>query len=166
MSIIYARRSVRKFQPRDVSEDTILEIIRAAMHAPSAGNEQPWHFVVIKNQSTKEKIAEIHPYAKSVISAPVAVIVCADLSSVKYPGFWVQDCAAATENILLRAAELGLGAVWCGIYPDELRVESFRKFLGLPKDIVAFSLIPIGYPAEKPGTVDRFRKDRLHFERW
>lgn len=166
MSIIYLRRSVRKYQPKDVGEELVIELLKAAMHAPSAGNEQPWHFVVIKSQDKRQKIAEIHPYARMVLQAPVAILVCGDLSLEKYKGFWVQDCSAATLNILLRAAELGLGSVWCGIYPDEARVRAFEELFGLPENVIPFSLVPVGYPAEVPKPVDRFKPERIHFETW
>lgn len=166
MSIIYQRRSIRKYQDREVEDELLLEIIRAAMHAPSAGNEQPWHFVVVKNRETKERIVQVHPYAKMLLKSPAAVVVCADLNLIKFGDFWVQDCSAATQNILLRATELGLGAVWCGVYPDQERVENLRKILNLPEHVIAFSLVCVGYPAEKPEPVDRFKKERIHFERW
>ncbi|MGJ8455315.1 nitroreductase family protein [Pseudothermotoga sp. U03pept] len=166
MSTIYQRRSIRKYQDKDIEEELILEVIRAAMHAPSAGNEQPWHFVVIKDRETKEKIVQSHPYAKMILKAPVAVVICADLTLVKFGEFWVQDCSAATQNMLLRATEVGLGAVWCGVYPDEARVTAFGRILNLPKNVVAFSLVCIGYPAENPEPVDRFKQERIHFERW
>ncbi len=166
MSVIYQRRSIRKYQDREVEDELVLEIIKAAMYAPSAGNEQPWHFIVIKNREIKQKIAQIHPYAKMLLKAPVAVVVCADLNLIKYGDFWVQDCSAATQNMLLRATELGLGTVWCGIYPDQERVKGLGTLLNLPDHVVAFSLVCVGYPAEKPEPVDRFKKDRIHFERW
>jgi len=166
LSIIYSRRSVRKYQQREVEDELIIELLRAAMHAPSAGNEQPWHFVVIKSKEKRQAVAQIHPYAQMVLQAPVAILVCADLNLEVYKGFWVQDCSAATMNILLRAAELGLGTVWCGVYPNKERVENFRKLFDLPEHVVPFSLVPVGYPAETPKPVDRFRADRIHFEVW
>lgn len=166
MSTIYLRRSIRKYQQKDVSEELIIELLRAAMHAPSAGNEQPWHFVVIRSEDRKQRIAEIHPYAQMVTQAPVAILVCGDLSLEKYKGFWIQDCSAATLNILLRATELGLGSVWCGIFPNEERVRAFKGFFNLPENVIPFSLVPVGYPAETPKPVDRFKPERIHFETW
>lgn len=166
MSTIYLRRSIRKYLQKDVSEELIIELLRAAMHAPSAGNEQPWHFVVIRSEDRKRRIAEIHPYAQMVTQAPVAILVCGDLSLEKYKGFWIQDCSAATLNILLRATELGLGSVWCGIFPNEERVRAFKGFFNLPENVIPFSLVPVGYPAETPKPVDRFKPERIHFETW
>ncbi len=166
MSIIYQRRSIRKFIDREVPDELVVEVIRAAMHAPSGCNQQPWHFVVVKDPKTKEKIVEIHPYAKAVLSAPVAVLVCGDPSLEKCKGFWVQDCSAATENLLLRAVELGLGAVWCGVYPDPEKIKKFSQLFNLPDHVIPFALVPIGYPAEKPTPEDRFKPERIHWERW
>jgi len=166
VSIIYLRRSVRKYQNKDVGDEIVTELLRAAMHAPSAGNAQPWHFIVIRSEEKKQRIAEVHPYARMVLQAPVAILVCADPGLEIYKGFWVQDCSAATMNILLRAVELGLGAVWCGVYPNEERVEAFRKIFGLPEHVVPFSIVPVGYPAETPKPVDRFKPERIHYEAW
>lgn len=166
MSIIYSRRSVRNYQNKEVEHALVMELLRAAMHAPSAGNAQPWHFVVVRSAEKKQSIAQVHPYAKMVLQAPVVILVCADPTLEIYKGFWVQDCSAATMNILLRAVELGLGAVWCGIYPNEERVKAFRKIFNLPEHVVPFSLVPVGYPAEAPKPVDRFKPERIHFEVW
>ncbi|PLV57352.1 nitroreductase family protein [Thermotoga sp. SG1] len=166
MSIVYKRRSIRKYQKKDVPDELVKEVIRAAMHAPSACNQQPWHFVVIKDAETRKKVAEIHPHAKMILEAPVAILVCGDPSLEKCKGFWVQDCSAAVENLLLRAAELGLGAVWCGVYPREDRVKSFQKLLGIPDHVIPFALVPMGYPAEQPILEDRFKPERIHYEKW
>lgn len=166
MSIIYRRRSIRKYQKKDVPDELVGEIIRAAMHAPSACNQQPWHFVVIRNEETKKKIAEIHPHAQMSAEAPVVILVCGDPTLEKCKGYWVQDCSAAVENLLLRATELGLGAVWCGVYPREERVKAFRELLGIPEHVVPFALVPVGYPAEHPVQVDRFKPERIHYEKW
>lgn len=166
MSIIYQRRSIRKFVDREVPDELVVEVIRAAMHAPSGCNQQPWHFVVVKDPKTREKIAEIHPYAKAVLSAPVAILVCGDPSLEKCKGFWVQDCSAATENLLLRAVELGLGTVWCGVYPDPEKIKKFSQLFNLPDHVIPFALVPLGYPAEKPVPEDRFKPERIHWERW
>ncbi|HBF11314.1 nitroreductase family protein [Thermotoga neapolitana] len=166
MSIVYKRRSIRKYQRKDVPDELVKEVIRAAMHAPSACNQQPWHFVVIRDAETRKKVAEIHPHAKMILEAPVAILVCGDPSLEKCKGFWVQDCSAAVENLLLRAAELGLGAVWCGVYPREDRVKSFQKLLGIPEHVIPFALVPMGYPAEQPTPEDRFKPERIHYEKW
>ncbi|PLV59119.1 nitroreductase family protein [Thermotoga sp. KOL6] len=166
MSIIYKRRSIRKYQKKDVPDELVIELIRAAMHAPSACNQQPWHFVVIRDERTKRKIAELHPYAKMAAEAPVVILVCGDPTLEECKGFWVQDCSAAVENLLLRAAELGIGTVWCGVYPNKERVKNFRKLLEIPEHVIPFALVPVGYPAEHPEPEDRFKPERIHYEKW
>ncbi len=163
---ILTRRSIRIYRDEPLPDLVIYELLRTGMAAPSAGNEQPWHFVVIKDKGTLLRITEIHPYSQMLKEAPVAVLVCGDLILEKHRGFWVQDCSAATENILIAARAKELGAVWLGIYPRENRVKGLRKLLDIPDNIVPFSLIPIGYPAEDKGREDRFNEDRIHLEKW
>lgn len=166
VSFICKRRSIRKYQEKEVEQEKVLELLKAAMCAPSAWNQQPWHFIVIRDRIKKQQIAEVHPYAKMVAQAPVCIIVCCDLSLVKSEKFWPQDCSAATENILIRATELGLGSVWCGVYPDEERINGLKKLFSLPKNIIPFSVIAIGYPAEEPKPVEKFKPERIHYEGW
>ncbi len=163
---ILTRRSIRIYRDEPLPDLVIYELLRTGMAAPSAGNEQPWHFVVIKDKGTLQRITEIHPYSQMLKEAPVAVLVCGDLILEKHKGFWAQDCSAATENILIAARAKELGAVWLGIYPRENRVKGLRKLLDIPDNIVPFSLIPIGYPAEDKGREDRFNEDRIHLEKW
>jgi len=166
LEALYTRRSIRKYQPDKVPEDLLRSMLAAAMSAPSANNAQPWQFVVITDAGLLAEIPKVHPYAAMAKEAPLAVVVCGDLSLEVSPGYWVVDCAAAVENLLLAAHALGLGAVWCGVYPKEERIRAFQKFLGLPKHVLPHSLIPVGYPAEKHGRVDRYREDRVHHDRW
>ena len=121
---IVSRRSIRKYTTEPVSDEDIEALLNAAMHAPSAVNEQPWHFVVVKDQETLAAIPQISPTAPMVKNAPVAIAVCADKDLEKFPGLWVQDCSAATENMLLAATARGLGAAWTAVYPFEDRVEA------------------------------------------
>jgi nitroreductase len=163
---ILTRRSIRKFTDQPVSPEMIRGLLEAAMSAPSAGNEQPWQFIVLTERQTLDAIPSFHPYAAMVRDVSVAIVVCGDVALEKYKGFWVQDCSAATQNILLAAHEMGLGAVWTGIYPMEERVEGMRRLLGLPEHVIPLALIPIGYPAQKAGRQDRFREERIHNDRW
>jgi nitroreductase len=163
---ILSRRSIRKFTGEPVSENDLKEILTAAMSAPSAGNEQPWHFVVINERGILDEIPKHHPYSAMVREAPLAVLVCADLDLETRPGYWVQDCAAATENLLLAVHAKGLGAVWLGVYPREERVKGLSGLLGLPERVVPFSLVPVGRPAEKKPPADRYDPARIHFNRW
>ncbi len=163
---IHTRRSIRRYTGEDVSEDVVKEILAAAMTAPSANNQQAWQFIVITDKKILEKIPEIHQYAKMAPKAALVILVCADLSLVKSEGFWVQDCSAATQNILLAAHALGLGAVWCGVYPREEKVNALKKLLNLPEHVIPLSLIPIGHPDQPSGRADRFKEDRIHHNAW
>ncbi len=163
---ILKRRSVRRFTAQGVEEKDVRKLLEAGMSAPSAGNERPWHFLVIRDRRTLEGIMEFHPYAKMLKECAGAILVCGDPSLEKYPGFWVQDCSAATENILIMAVQLDLGAVWLGIYPIEERVNGLRKLACLPDNVVPFSLVPFGHPAEERKLIDRYDEDRVHHEKW
>ncbi len=166
MKSILNRRSIRKYTSRAVEDSKIQQLLKAAMAAPSAGNEQPWEFVVLRDRKILNAIPKIHPYSLMLYEASVAVLVCGDLSREKYSGYWVQDCAAATENMLLAAVEQGLGAVWLGVYPIEERVCEMRKLLNIPETVVPFSLVSIGYPAEQHAPSDRFDAARIHYDTW
>lgn len=166
LEAIHTRRSIRKYTSAPVSEEAIKSLLAAAMSAPSAGNEQPWQFVVITERTVLDKIPTVSPYAGMCREAPVAILVCGDLTLEKFPGFWVQDCSAAAQNLLLAAHDLGLGAVWTGIYPMEDRVKGFRGLLGLPEHVVPLALIPVGHPAQELSSQDRFREDRVHYNKW
>lgn len=164
IDLIKTRRSIRKFKQVEISDEHIGKILDCAMHAPSAMNSQPWHFIVVKEKL--EKIAEIHPYAQMAKDSSLAIIVCADPSLEYSKGKFPQDLSAATQNILLAAHSFGLGAVWCAIYPDEKRQHDFRELFELPNEIIPFSVIPMGLPDEKPVAEKRFKKERIHYERW
>lgn len=166
MEAILSRRSIRKYTSEPVPEETIHELLEAAMSAPSAGNEQPWHFVIIDERAILDKIPEFHPYSSMLKSASVAILVCGDETLERFKGYWVKDCAAATENMLIAIQDKGLGGVWLGVYPDMDRVESFRNLLGLPKHIIPFSLVALGYPAEEKPPANRFNENRIHHNKW
>jgi nitroreductase len=161
---IMSRRSVRKYTDQKVSYEIVEELLKAAMNAPSANNTQPWHFVVIDERQLLDRIPEFHPYSSMLYFAPLAIAVCGDsrISS----SYWVQDCSAATENILLAAHAGGLGAVWLGIYPEEQRVQALQKLLNLPEHIVPLSLVSLGYPAAGKPPENRFSPFKVHHNRW
>lgn len=163
---IHTRRSIRNYKPDAVPDEFIEQILAAAMTAPSAGNQQPWQFLVIKKRVLLDAIPEFHPHAEMVKQAPLAILVCGDLTRQHHPGFWVQDCSASVMNLLLAAHGLGLGAVWTGVYPREERVEAFRQLLGLPVELVPFALIPLGYPNQPSGKLNRYDPSRVHYDRW
>ncbi len=167
LEALHTRRSVRKYlQDSPVSEELIQQVIAATAMAPSARNGQPWQFVVIDDRKTLDQIPESCPHAAMVKNAPLAILICADPSLEKSPGYWPQDCAAAAENMLLAAHALGLGACWCGVFPREPRMDGLRQLLGFPEDVIGHSLIVIGHPAEQPPSEERYREDRIHRNRW
>ena len=163
MKEIFERRSIRKYLDKAVPKDMVEKIIMAGMAAPSSGNQQPWQFVIINEKELLYKIAEINPYAGMLNHCGVAVAVCGDISLTKYEEFWPQDCSAATQNMLLEAVHLGLGAVWLGIYPTRDVVDGIKKILNLPEGIIPFSIVPLGFPAENPGPANRYNQSRIHF---
>ena len=166
MEEIFARRSVRRYKDIPVSNDLVEKLLMAGMAAPSAGNEMPWHFIVIDDRQLLLKITEIHPYANMLKECAVAIVVCGDLSLERFKGYWVQDCSAATQNILIEAVHLGLGAVWLGVYPIEERVKNMQKLIGLPENVIPLSIVSVGYPLEKPERINRFDKSRMRRNAW
>jgi nitroreductase len=136
------------------------------MAAPSAGNQQPWHFIVIEERSLLDEIPLFHPYSTMLKGAPLAVLVCGDLGMEKHKGYWVQDCSAATQNLLLAAHAKGLGAVWLGVYPLEERIAGVRELLGLPENVVPFAIVALGHPAEQKPPGERYDASRVRRNRW
>jgi nitroreductase len=166
MEEIFKRRSIRRFTGQDLGSDLVTKVLAAGMAAPSAGNQQPWQFIVVREKEMRRKVSECSPYAKAAADAPVAIVVCGDLSLEKHTGFWVQDCSAAVENMLLEITSLGLGAVWLGVYPREDRMKFLQKFFSLPENIVPFAIIPVGFPAQELPPANRYNESRVHFEQW
>jgi len=169
MDVIFTRRSVRKYKDEEIDDKTIEKLIDAGVSAPSAGNQQPWHFIVLdtqKDKSTVNKIQSFHPNAKFISQSNKIIIICGDLDLEKFKGYWILDCSAATQNILLAARALGLGSCWCGVYPREDRIENFKKLFSLPKSVIPFSLISLGYTSEKQEKIDRYDKERIHYSKW
>jgi nitroreductase len=163
---IKTRRSIRQFQDQPVSADHIKTIIEAAMLAPSAGNQQPWHFIIISDREKLNAIPSFHPHSRMVLQAPVAILICGDPTGKPWPDFWVQDCSAAAQNALLAARDLGLGTVWAGIFPVEDRMAGFRSLLAIPEHIFPFALIPVGWPTGPFQSFDRFKPELIHQENW
>jgi nitroreductase len=163
---VLTRRSIRAYTDEPVTEAQVERLLRAAMAAPSAGNQQPWQFVVVRERSGLAAITGFHPYARMLHTAPAAIVVCGDTRLEKWPQFWEQDCAAATQNLLIEAETLGLGAVWLGVHPLRERVEGMRGLLGLPDEVVAFAIVAVGHPVERKPPADRFEAARVHREQW
>ena len=167
---IMTRKSVRQFTQQPIEKDTIDLLLKAAMAAPSAVDARPWEFVVITERPVLDALNAVHPYA-NLKTATAAIVVCGDMTIAdeKYHGnreYWVQDCCAATENILLAAHGLGLGAVWCGVYPVEERVKSVSEVLGLPENILPLNVITMGYPDENPDVKDKWNPAKIHWQKW
>ncbi len=163
---ILTRRSIRKYTSEDVDEETVTKILKAAMAAPSAGNQQPWEFVVIRERSIIDEIPKFQPYSKMLAEAPLAIVICGDVTRQRHKGYWVQDCSAATQNLLLAVHALGLGAVWLAFYPVEERYKPLQTLLGLPEHIIPLSTVSIGHPAEAKPPADRFDAARIHNNSW
>jgi nitroreductase len=166
LEAIRTRRSVRKYEDRAVPEALVEKLLAAAMNAPSARNAQAWQYVVIDDRKILTEYAATNPNAHMAKDAPLGILVCGDLALEKSTGYWVVDCAAAVENMLLAAHALGLGAVWTGVYPREERMEDLRRLVKLPAGVNAHSLVLVGYPAEHPAPQNRFLADRVHRNTW
>lgn len=164
IGLILKRRSVRKYSKELVSEADLKLLLEAGMAAPSAKNRQPWHFVVVREREMLEKLSEAHPYGKMLADASAAIAVCGDMNTA--PDYWIQDCSAATENILIAAAAIDLGAVWLGCHPRPERVTAIRKILGIPEHLGVLSLISIGHPAEEKEPRTQYDESRVHLENW
>lgn len=163
---ILSRRSIRKYKHKPVSKDLINKLLKVAMSAPSAGNEQPWHFIIIDDPLILSKIPSFHNHAQMLKEASVAILVCSDMNLDHHNGMWIQDCAAATENMLIAIHAEGLGAVWLGIYPREERIKGINELLSLPDRVYPFSLISIGHPAEQLPKANRYDESRIHYNKW
>lgn len=166
MDAIFNRKSIRRYTDEKVTDEQVENILRAAMAAPSAGNQQPWDFIVVRSNETRDKIMKVSPYATPLKTANVAIVVCGDSAKERFKGYWVQDCSAAIQNMLIKVEEIGLGAVWMGIYPEQDRVDGLKKIFNLPETVTPLAIISVGYPAEERSAVDRFNKDRIHNEIW
>lgn len=154
LETIHGRTSIRSYTSQPVSQQQVEELLRAAMAAPSSRNIQPWRFYVVRDRGLLESLAEQLPFAKMTANAPLAIVVCGDITAgspnQEQQLNWVLDCSAATQNLLLAAHAMGLGAVWTGVYPYKDRVDAVRNILELPEHIKPLNVIPLGYPAESP----------------
>ncbi len=166
LEAIRTRRSIRAYTDELITDEQIDALLSAAMQAPSAGNQQPWHFVVIRKRAGLEQLADMLPYGKMLHHAPLSIIVCADVEHESNRGYWVQDCSNATMNLLLAAHAMGLGAVWLGVYPRDQRVAELRRLLSLPEGVTPLCVVALGHPAEDVAPTDRYQSDRMHQEKW
>ena len=163
---IFSRKSVRAYTDQPVSPEQVETLLRAAMAAPSGRNLQPWRFVVVTRQELKDQLAV--GFNKMIARAPVAIVVCGQTTDAQgNPNHnWTADCAAATENLLLAAEALGLGAVWTACYPYEERMSPAREALGLPDDVTPYCIVPVGYPEAPSQPKDKWQPDNIHYEKW
>lgn len=168
MDVIFNRRSVRRYQERIIESEKIEQLLKAAMQAPSAGNQQPWEFLVIQNTETLNKLSQMSPFAKLVAHSPLVIILLANEDRLKFPEYWEQDLGAAAENILIEAVTLELGAVWLGVAPLEERMHFISELLELEEGLKPFCVISVGYPIEGHGNVfvDRYDPTRIHYEKY
>ena len=162
MKEIFERVSIRKYTDRAVEDEKILAILRAAMAAPSAGNQQPWEFYVVRDRSKLEELSRVTPYAGCAKRAPAA-IVSVYREKLWAPAYAQIDMSIAMENLWLACGEQGLGGVWLGVAPVEDRMRAVEEILGIPEGLRAFAIFPLGYPAEERKQQDRFDESRIHY---
>jgi nitroreductase len=165
LDFIFQRRSIRQYQDKAVPRELLVDLLRAAMAAPSAVNKQPWEFVVLTQKEPLARLQAVLPYGRYAV--PAAVVVCGVPEAAQNEpngSYWVQDCSAATENLLIAAAGLGLGTVWTGVYPVTERLEAVQRVLGLPAGVIPLGVVLVGYPAEEKPARTQYREDRVHWE--
>lgn len=164
---IMTRTSVRDYTDAPISKETLDTLLRAGMAAPTAGNKQPWKFIAVTERARLDSLASGN--WRMAAKAQAAIVVCGDTSNV-FPGegkdYWVQDCSAATENILLAAHAVGLGAVWCGCYPISDRVAMVRRIFSIPEEIVPMSIVMLGYPTQATEPKDKYKTENIHYNNW
>lgn len=166
---IMTRVSVRDFTGEKISDAQLDTLLRAAMAAPSAINKQPWAFIVVTDEAKIAALGEALPYSRCSNKPAVAIIPCGDLSKAiegDMANFWINDVSAATENLLLAAHSMGLGAVWTGLHPDMNRAKLVQGMLGLPEHIIPLCVVPVGHPAEQPEVKNKYKEENIHYNKW
>lgn len=165
---IFSRKSVRQYTSEPVSEEHVQMMLKAAMAAPTAVNYQPWRFVVVSEREQLDAMAEVLPFAKMLKQAPLAIVVCGETTwfDGEENPFWQQDCSAATQNLLLAAEALGLGAVWTGVYPDKERAAQLSAFLNLPGNVQPLCAVPIGHHDGTTPPKDKWKPENIHYGKW
>nr|WP_294515375.1 nitroreductase family protein [uncultured Bilophila sp.] len=164
--VLHTRRSIRQYNAEPVDEATVRELLEAAMSAPTAGGIQPWRFVVITDRGLLDTIADIHPYAGIIKQAPLAILVCGDTSSAHYGPYWVQDCSAAMQNLLLAARAKELASLWCGIHTSHDREKAFCELFGLPENVSPLGLAIIGHSDAPFVRKERYDETKVHHNVW
>lgn len=163
MEEIFSRISVRKFKDKCVEQEKINKIMKAAMAAPSAGNQQPWEYFIVRDKNKILELSKCSPYSRCAANAPVVIVPCLKTHGLRFPELGEIDLAISTQNIWLEITSLGLGGVWLAIAPDKDRIEKANKVLGIGKDLNAFALVPFGYPDENRKQQDRYDENKIHY---
>lgn len=180
LEVIKARTSIRSFTGEKLSEEQLNTLLAAAMAAPTAANEQPWRFIVITDDEVKAGLYSGEVHKKMVVSAGAVIIVCGETTRLRKPKdadenaepvpvpnpYWYEDCSAATENLLLAATAMDLGAVWLSCYPIERSVNRIREYLGIPESVTPLAIVPVGYPAENPAPKNKWKTENIHYNKW
>ncbi len=180
LEVIKARTSIRSFTGKKLTEDQIHTLLDAAMAAPTDANIQPWRFIVITDDEIKAGLYQGEKHKHMVTTAGAVIVVCGETTRMVKPrdaaedaepverpnNYWFEDCSAATENLLLAATALDLGAVWLSCYPTERIVDRIRAYLGIPANVTPLAIVPVGYPAETPEPKDKWNPDNIHYDRW
>lgn len=169
LNTIFARKSVRSFKSDAVPDEKLRMLVRAGMAAPTAVDKRPWEFIVVTDRAVLKQLADALPYAKMAEKAAAAIIVAGDVKK-QWGGmesdYWIMDCSAATQNILLAAESMGLGAVWTAVYPEDSRVRSVRQILGIPFHVVPLNVIPVGVQTGREKPKDKYDPKQIHWNRW
>ena len=169
LKTIFSRKSIRSYKDEPVSKEKLEMLIKAGMAAPTAVDKRPWEYIVITDRKVLNQLADALPYAKMASTAAAAIIVGGDVRK-QWGGmesdYWIMDCSAATENILLAAESMGLGAVWTAIYPEDARIRAVRQILGIPPHIVPLNLVPVGVPAGREKPKDKYNPAQIHWNKW
>jgi len=168
LDFIFTRRSIRRYEAKEVPEEILADLLEAGMAAPSAVARDPWHFIVLRRRENLDRLAEILPHGKMLRQATAALVVCGDINRAhdQKESYLLQDLSAAVENILLAANASGLGSCWLGVHPRQERMEGIKKMFGLPEGIIPMCAIALGWPAERPEARTRFREECVHREQW
>jgi nitroreductase len=161
LELIKKRRSIRKYTETPVSDSDVKKLLEAAMSAPSADNSQPWEFVIVQQDGLRRQLAQTHPWSRMCAGAPLIFVVCVH---ERRSSHWVEDASAATENMLLAATGLGLGAVWVGVYPNSRYEEHVRRVLDIPSDLRVLCLVPVGHPAESKSPRTQYSQGKVHYD--
>ncbi|MDE5844786.1 MAG: nitroreductase family protein [Muribaculaceae bacterium] len=165
---IMTRTSIRKFTNQPIGADTLTSLVKAGMAAPTAVNKQPWSFIVVTEREVLDSLMNVHPYS-NLATATAAIVVCGEMEKALDGygrDYWIQDCSAATENILLAAHAYGLGAVWCGVYPNPNVVPGVKRVLSIPGAVTPLSLITLGHPADNPAPKDKWNPENVHYQKY